>query len=66
MIQYECDATSFFTSIYEEKDKVIFSFAEKSLIINFCDSEEKVLEQSEICKSDAIRIAKLILYCYEV
>ena len=66
MIQYLCDSTDYCVDQHGAKKKVLFAFSDKSLIINFCDSDEMNVEQSEIGKVDAIKLAKLILHYYEV
>lgn len=41
-----------------------FFMGKQSVVINFCNKDEKVLQQSEISKEDAIKLAKLILHIY--
>ena len=61
-IQIMCDTTQYAIIPTNKKNyKTIFSINEKSLVINFCDKNEKVLEQSEIEIEDARKLAKMIL-----
>jgi hypothetical protein len=49
----------------KEFNCTIFHLNEKAIVISFCDANEKVIEQSEIEKKEAIKLAKLILHHYE-
>ena len=59
-IQLECDVTEYDVITDEKIDSVIFCINEKSLVINFCDSKEKIINQSEISIVDARKLAKLL------
>ena len=59
-IQLECDVTEYDVITDSKIDNVIFCINEKSLIINFCGKNEKIIKQSEISIEDARKLAKLI------
>ena len=61
-IKIICDTTQYkITPTNKNNYKTIFLINENSLIINFCNINEKVLEQSEIEIEDAKKLAKMIL-----
>jgi hypothetical protein len=60
-IEIICDTTQYAVFPNKKIEKTLFSINEKSLVISFCDKNEKVLTQSEIEISDARKLAKLIL-----
>ena len=66
-ITYECQVTEFDIIPKKENDANIFSLNEKSLIINLMNTRtDKILMQTEIQKKDAIELAKLILFKYNL
>lgn len=66
-ILFECGVTEFDIIPKKENDEISFAINKDSLIINFMDSRNsEILMQSEIEKQDAIRLAKLILFNYNV
>jgi len=66
-ILFECSVTEFDIIPKEKNDEISFAINENCLIINFMDSKNsEILMQSEIQKQDAIRLAKLILFNYNI
>ena len=59
-IQLDCDVTEYDVITDKKITNVIFCINEKSLVINFCDTIEKILKQSEISIVDARKLAKLL------
>lgn len=64
-ITLECDITEFAVISPIEYEKIVFCLNEKCIVISFMNDIDEVLTQSEIQKSDAIELAKLILFNYE-
>ena len=64
-IQLECATTEYYVYPKTENESTVFHFENKGMIINFVDEDDNVLEQSEIAKEDALRLARLIIHCYE-
>lgn len=64
-ILFECDATEF--DIIPPKDNIenCFCLNEKSMIINLLDKNQKIITQTEIDKTDALQLARLILMKYK-
>ena len=60
MVILDCDATEFNVLPLRNNTRNIFVIHNDSLIINFCDKDEKILAQSEIEIKDARTLAKLI------
>ena len=60
-IYIHCETTQFAVFPKEKNEKTIFYLGEQSMVINFCDKKEKVLDQTEISREDAINLAKIIL-----
>jgi hypothetical protein len=66
-VLFECDVTEFHIEPKKENDEIFFALNERTLVINFMDTNNKsILMQSEIDKKDAIRLAKLILFNYDI
>lgn len=66
-ILFECDVTEFDIVPKKENDEICFALNEKAMIINFMDTRNNaILMHSEIEKNDAIRLAKLILFNYNI
>lgn len=65
-ITFECSVTEYDILPQKDNDEVVFCLNEKCLIINLMDSsiDDKILAQTEIDKSSAIELAKLILLKY--
>lgn len=59
-ITFECEVVEYETIPAIENTNVVFSIKDKSVVINFTDSDENVLHQSEISIEDARKLAKLI------
>jgi predicted transcriptional regulator len=66
ILTIECNATEYNVLPPKENEKNIFAITEKAVVISFCDSKEKVIEQSEISSEDAIKLAKFILQYYAI
>ena len=65
-ITFDCNVTEIDIIPIKDNDENIFVLNEKCLIINMMNSsKEKILAQTEIEKTDAIKLAKLILFTYE-
>jgi len=64
-IEYKCDVTEFDCKPHPAIDKNSFEINEKGLVINFLGCDDSIIEQSEIDKADAYRLARLILLVYE-
>ena len=64
-VLFECNVTEFNIIPPEDNSANCFSINEKCLIINLMD-DDIIWHQSEISKDDAIKLAKLILFVYEV
>lgn len=64
-IQLECNTTEHHIVPRLENEFTVFYLQNKAMIINFVDEDENVFEQSEISKEDALRLARLIIHCYE-
>jgi hypothetical protein len=66
-ILFECDVTEFDIVPKKENDEICFALNPKAMVINFMDTRNKhILMHSEIDKNDAIRLAKLILFNYNI
>lgn len=66
-ILFECTITDFNIEPKKENDEICFALNEKSMVINFMDTNNKsILMQSEMDKKDAIELAKLILFKYNI
>jgi hypothetical protein len=66
-ILFECTVTDFSIEPKKENDEICFALNEKSMVINFMDTNNKsILMQSEMDKKDAISLAKLILFNYNI
>ena len=59
-IQLDCDVTEYDVITDAKITNVIFCINEKSLVINFTDTNEKIIKQSEISIVDAKKLCKLI------
>lgn len=64
-VQLECTTTEYYVYPKVENESTVFHFEDKGMIINFTDEDNNVLEQSEISKEDALRLARLIIHLYE-
>ena len=60
-INVNCDVTEYNIKPDKNYEKVKFTICEHSLIIEFCDFYENVLNQSEISIEDAKQLSKLLL-----
>lgn len=66
-ILFECDVTEFDITPKKDNDEICFALNKKAMVINFMNTQEdSILMQSEIEKEDAIRLAKLILFNYDI
>jgi hypothetical protein len=66
-ILFECDVTEFDIVPNKQNDEICFALNQKAMVINFMDTNKKsILMHSEIDKEDAIRLAKLILFNYNI
>jgi hypothetical protein len=62
----ECGVTEYAVVSPKDYEKVTFYLDDKCIVISFMDNRDNVLSQSEIEKEDAINLAKLILFEYEI
>lgn len=62
-ITFECSVTEYDIIPQKENDEVVFCLNDKCVIINLMD-DDKILTQTEIDKTSAIELAKLILLKY--
>ena len=66
-IVFDCDVTEYDIIPKKDNDENTFAINEKCLIINLMDTQKgKIIIQTEIDKKDAIELAKLILFKYEI
>ena len=62
-ITFECSVTEYDIIPQKENDEVVFCLNDKAMIINLMD-DRLILMQTEIEKTSAIELAKLILLKY--
>lgn len=65
-ITIKFDVTEYQVSPQVEHETIDFGIHENAVSINLFDDDNKSLMVSEICKKDAIDLAKLILMKYSV
>jgi len=64
-IEYKCDVTEFDCIPHPANETNSFEINEQGLVIKLLDSENNVIDETEIDKADAYRLARLILLVYE-
>jgi uncharacterized protein YneR len=64
-VQLECDTTEYYVTPKGKNESNVFYFQDKAMIINFVGKEDNILNQSEISKEDALRLARLINNLYD-
>jgi hypothetical protein len=64
-IEFKCDVTEFDCKPHPANETNSFEINERGLVIKLLDSENNVIDESEIDKADAYRLARLILLVYE-
>jgi hypothetical protein len=64
-IIYECEVSEYEIISNLKYDKNVFYLNKDAIVISFCDTDDTVIDQSEMTIDDAIRLAKLILHYYE-
>ena len=62
-IELECETTEWAVISDKKIEKTVFNINGKSVVISFCDSNGKVIKQSEIDMYDAKTLSKIILNC---
>ena len=62
-ITFECSVTEYDIIPQKDNDEVVFCLNDNAMIINLMD-DTKILMQTEIEKTSAIELAKLILLKY--
>lgn len=63
-ILFECDATEFNIIPPKENIENCFALNDEAMIINLLDKNQKLITQTEIDKTDAMKLARLILLKY--
>lgn len=63
-ILFECDATEFNIITPKENIENCFALNDEAMIINLLDKNQKLITQTEIDKTDAMKLARLILLKY--